>query len=803
MLSRLKLAFKLPAMVVLIALLTGLSVTIVGFLIGDRTVREQAEQRLTSVSTNTAATLESYFTEVAEDLQVFAGRAEIGASIDAFAGALYTLKRQGDPTALLQDAYIASNPNPAEERMLLDTSDKLSVYDLHHRALHPDFRDLLEKRGYSDILLFDGQGSNVYTVRKEEDFGTNFNEGAGPWADTDLGKVYRAAAAGTEGQVFLSDFAPYGPSGGTAASFIAAPVIDQGFLIGVLAFQMPADRIADELSSTLGLGETGQVFLVGQDGIARNDSPRTASNDALSLKLEGAPITAALGGRASEGEIMLDGAAYAVAATPLSFGGIDWAVVALESQDAIAAPSVALRNTMMVMGLVMLVIAVIASLLIARTITRPITRLNGAMAEIAADRLDIDVPGLERGDELGDMARAVEVFRSNGLTMRELHDQEEGAHRQRASYARMMEGLQDDIGQVVGAALDGDFSRRVGTDLADERLRSLAASVNAMVESVEQGLADVGQVLGALAEANLGQRMRGEHKGAFARLQDDANRVADTLSDIVGQLRGTSRSLKTATGEILSGANDLSERTTRQAATIEETSAAIEQLSRTVTDNASHAENASRQALDVARAADSSADVMGQATEAMDRITQASAKISSIIGMIDDIAFQTNLLALNASVEAARAGEAGQGFAVVAVEVRRLAQSTAEASKEVKTLIEQSDEEVRSGSTLVADASERLLTVRRAIDANTALLADIARASRAQASAIDEVSVAVRQMDEMTQHNAALVEETNAAIEQTEAQAGDLDRVVGTFTLAERGNGGGAPERGPRLFVVG
>jgi len=419
-----------------------------------------------------------------------------------------------------------------------------------------------------------------------------------------------------------------------------------------------------------------------------------------------------------------------------------------------------------------------------RSITRPLARLNGGIVEVANGHYGVRIEGVERRDEIGKMAKAVEVFRENGLKVAEMTEAEAAriVADQRAR-AEMMQQLQAAFGNVVDAAVAGDFSRRVDVAFPDEELNNLAASVNNLVETVDRGIGETGEVLSALADTNLTQRMRGDYSGALRKLKDDTNSVADKLTEIVGQLRSTSGMLKTATGEILSGANDLSERTTRQAATIEETSAAMEQLSTTVLQNADRARDASVNAAEVTRTAEEGGQVMTRANDAMEKITASSAKISNIIGLIDDIAFQTNLLALNASVEAARAGEAGKGFAVVAVEVRRLAQSAAEASSEVKALIEQSSSEVQAGSKLVSDAAQRLSAMLEAARANNALMDGIARESREQASAIEEVNTAVRQMDEMTQHNAALVEEINAAIEQTESQARELDRVVDIFTI--------------------
>ncbi len=344
------------------------------------------------------------------------------------------------------------------------------------------------------------------------------------------------------------------------------------------------------------------------------------------------------------------------------------------------------------------------------------------------------------------------------------------------------------LAEIMKAVMiDIDYAVSVYFDKMTDDAAELAA---ANADKVMLAVTETGNVLRQLAVGNLTERIETQFDPSLQALRDETNAVADKLQDIIGQLRKTSRSLKGATGEILAGANDLSQRTTQQAAAIEETSAAMEQLSTTVVENAKRAELARGKAQAVAGAAEQGGKVMRDANEAMERITTSSAKISNIIGMIDDIAFQTNLLALNASVEAARAGDAGKGFAVVAVEVRRLAQSAASASSEVKALIEQSANEVKGGSKLVSEAADKLAAMLEGVRENTDLINGIAQASHEQSNAISEVTTAIRQMDEMTQHNAALVEETNAAIEQTEGQANELDRIVDLFVLA----GGDQPE---------
>jgi methyl-accepting chemotaxis protein len=781
----LPIARKLPLALVGSALLVSLGVGLASYMIGSEALRDAAETNQQILAGERAAAVSTYLRAVEDDL-IATSRSE--ATVQAlrdFGGAWLTFKT--DPTAEVRALYVDTNPNQ-NDLSALETLGTTGTYDVTHTRFHKGYRTQALARGYRDIYLFDPKGFMVYSVTKSTDFGTSFAEG-GPMAGTDLGRAFQAAIAiENPDDIATTDFATYAASGGLPASFFAKPVFNaQGRKVGVVALQLPSERLDDVIGNRTGLGTTGEVLVVGADGLLRTNSIFTEENDALVAPFDPATLAAALEGAVESASTSpYRTGSMIVAAAPITTPSGTWAAVASMSTDEVLAPVVNMRNMMLLIGAGLLAIVAAGGLLFSRTITLPITRLTGTMQTVAEGNFDVDVPGNARGDELGAMARAVEVFRENGRKVTELTEAEAAqALRSQEERARMMVSLQRAFGDVVDAAIAGDFTRRVDAQFPDAELNSLAASINRLVETVDRGLDETGSVLSALADADLTRRVLGDYQGAFARLKNDTNQVAEKLGEIVGDLRETSGALKTATGEILSGANDLSERTSRQAATIEETSATMDQLAATVLGNAGKAETASRKARDVSVAAEEGGAVMARATEAMDRITASSAKISNIIGLIDDIAFQTNLLALNASVEAARAGDAGKGFAVVAVEVRRLAQSAASASSDVKTLIEQSAQEVSGGTKLVTEAAGKLNSMLDSIRDNTQALEAIARDSREQASAIEEVNVAVRQMDEMTQHNAALVEEINASIEQTEAQASKLDTIVEIFNVAD------------------
>ena len=785
---QLRIAQKLPLALVGSALVVSAGVGIASYFIGLGTVEEQRDQSM-QASLNTATTMVSeYFSSAEVDLRLFVQRSDTVTAMKNLTRALEELRMGLKERAALQlqTAYVTENPNQDDRSALDSANGKGATYDAPHKRFHPGFRTLKLERDYSDVLLVSATGDVVYSVAKNIDFAGNVV--ADPvLAASGLGQAFTAAKDLPDGSAAFVDFSVYGPAG-TPQSFMAMPVFDKDENTGVMVLAISPAAMSSRVSELSGMGKSGEVVVVGQDGLLRSESPKTAADDVLVTALTSDVVTAAFSGQSGEGmSTDYRGAPMVVRAEPISVGGVTWAVTAVQPEDEALAPVVSMRNMTLLVGGVLLAIAAVLGFFFARSISRPISRLTHTMETLAEGDLAVEVSGGHRGDEIGAMARAVEVFRQNGLRMAEMTEAEAASIiRGQADRAAMMQKLQRSFGHVVDAAIAGDFSRRVEADFPDDELNALARSVNGLVETVDRGVGETGVVLSALANTDLTHRMEGDYQGAFARLKSDVNAVADRLTDVVGELRATSGTLKTATGEILSGANDLSERTTKQAATIEETSAAMEQLASTVLQNAQRAQEASAAAGDVTNSAEVGGQVMAQATEAMEKITASSAKISNIIGMIDDIAFQTNLLALNASVEAARAGEAGKGFAVVAVEVRRLAQSAASASSDVKQLIEQSASEVKGGTRLVSDAASKLAAMLQAARSSNDLMNGIARESREQASSIEEVNAAVRQMDEMTQHNAALVEEMNAAIEQTEAQATKLDGIVDIFATDGR-----------------
>ncbi len=341
--------------------------------------------------------------------------------------------------------------------------------------------------------------------------------------------------------------------------------------------------------------------------------------------------------------------------------------------------------------------------------------------------------------------------------------------------------IEDEIKDILEGALHGDLSRRVALEDKTGFFRAISEGINNIAATVSDVSEEVATALDALAGGDLSQRITKTYEGVFGRLKNDYNTTADKLGEVVGRITDATKAISSAAAEISTSSVDLSERTEQQASNLEETTAAMEQLGASTRRNADNAIQANQQATQAKQAAEHGGKLAESAVDSIKRIEQASRKITEIIGVIDEIAFQTNLLALNAAVEAARAGDAGKGFAVVAQEVRVLAQRSAQASKEIKTLITASDSQVRDGVEMVQKAGGALGGIVDSVNRVARMIEAMATSSSEQASAIGEINSAVAWLDETTQKNAALVEESAAAAQSMAGQSRDLQDLMAFF----------------------
>ncbi len=423
-----------------------------------------------------------------------------------------------------------------------------------------------------------------------------------------------------------------------------------------------------------------------------------------------------------------------------------------------------------------------------RQLSHPIMSLTSAMQQIAGGDFNAQVAGAGRADEIGDMALAIEVFRKNGIEVARMNASE-------SAMRAKSDDLQARMANVVAAAAEGDFTRRIDKQWGEESLDRVARQVDELIASVDAGVSETRRVVKSLAEGDLTDSMRGSFKGAFEELQHNVNGTMETLRGTMKNVRSATGSINGSAAELSNATNDLSRRTEQQAAALEETSAALDQITAVVKTSTERANEATAMVSEAKQSAVQSGEVVRNAIDAMGRIEQASREIAQITNVIDEIAFQTNLLALNAGVEAARAGEAGKGFAVVAQEVRELAQRSASAAKDIKGLISKSGSEVAAGVELVQKTGEALSEIESRVLSINDHIHSIAVASREQATGLAEVNTAVNQMDQVTQRNAAMVEETSAATSKLSSEADSLFALVSNFNIGHEGERSVEPVR--------
>ena len=526
---------------------------------------------------------------------------------------------------------------------------------------------------------------------------------------------------------------------------------------------IPAGFESHEMIDTIGrmTGQTATIFAWDAEtkdfwrkttNIIKPDGKRAVGTP---LGQKGAVYPILTKGKTFRGEAVILGTPYYTIYEPIyspagATIGILYAGVRSADIDALASQ---LAWTIGTVAILVLLAATAIAVFVTKQILGGIPRLTVVATALADGNLDIEVPGQDQRNEIGSLARSLKVLRD---------------------------------GAVEKQTLESDTMRNREQTEGERKQRESEKAAHE--QEIESAVAEIGSGLSQLSAGNLLVRLEHPFSGEFEKLRTDFNHAAERLSQTMTELRGETHEINSGASEMQAATDDLARRTEQQAASLEETSAALDEITATVRSAASRAEEARDMAEKTQTSTVNSRGVVSNAVDAMSRIESASGEISKIISVIDEIAFQTNLLALNAGVEAARAGEAGKGFAVVAQEVRELAQRSASAAKDIKELITKSGTEVSSGVHLVNETGEALGKISEQVNAINDHIASIATAAREQTTGLSEVNSAVNQMDQVTQQNAAMVEEANAVMHRVAGSAKKLAGMIDQFDVGSDRN---------------
>lgn len=850
-----RLAIRMPVVAGVMLVALTVSVAGTGYFVAKEMIGDREHQKMQDLASERAEGLKVFLEGISQDLLLVAENSTVRDAVRSMTGAYQSLDAA---SGTLQRSYIDDNPHPLGERQKLASAAANNSYDLVHREFHPTLEHFMSALGFADIYIAAPNGDLVYSVAKEADFATNLMNGR--WRDTALGAAFRASVNSADGEVSVQDLSSYAPRSGAPTGFMSAPVYGNGKVEGVLIARMPLARIQDMVSREAHMGEHGEVFVVGRDMLMRTDLPLTDAREVLQASFESPLVDQALKGNTSYELVEnTEGLLEVAGASAVGYPGLDWVVVSRAQEAELLGALAHLRDMFLIVGIVGLFVSLLITTLSVRVITRRMRLLVGTVERLARGENGVEIPGLTKADELGDIARAlseidarnVEVMRIKsaldsaaanvmvsdvdlnivyanealGKTMKtaeaairsELpqfsadnfigknidmfhkkpeHQRSMLARLTDTHHAKIMVGgrsfrfaaspifdgagikigfvvewnditrdieVEQEIGALVAAAVEGDFSKRLDLEGKEGFQRILADAMNRLCSTTSDAINAVADALSGLSEGDLTRRVEGDFAGLFGKLQGDANKTSEQLSQIVLEIMSAADEVTAAADEISSGTTDLSSRTEQQASNLEETAASMEEMSSTIKQNAENAQQANQLSSSAREVAMRGGSIVENAISAMSRIEESSQKVSDIIGVIDEIAFQTNLLALNAAVEAARAGDAGKGFAVVASEVRTLAQRSSQAAKDIKGLIVDSGAQVKDGVELVNNTGKSLGEIVDSIKRLSDIVSEISAASNEQSTGVEEINRAVSQMDEMTQQNAALVEQSAAS----------------------------------------
>lgn len=664
-----------------------------------------------------------------------------------------TLAKTGNPAEQLIATFVTANPFPVGEREKLIKPEGASVYYyMAHEKTQIDVANILKGTAFTDLLVVEPEGNVVYSYKKADNFAANLKDGK--WAETSLGKTFGKAldnaAKATEDNGAEPAFSGIAIDEVTGRSgiFYAVPIVKLGAIKGVIVLQLGDEPIVQTLTKGLNSKSSEAAVLMSADGQAIMPFEGTLKSlDAAPFGEAAARVEAGEQGMIHE-TIRLDDVWTEGYFRPIVIDGRTLMIVETVDRKEIYAGSVEIARNLLLIGIGALAMLAAATAFFTNRLFAPLTELAGLTRAVSEGKLDAEIANQNRKDEIGTMARALGRFRQSLLDQRKLETDAE-AERSRTEQER----------QARLAEKDAE-----------------ARTLQRVVQSLDTGLSQ-------LAGGDLSYQISEAFPAELESLRINFNHAISTLNATLSAIGGNSNAVRSSSRSMSSGADQLATRTERQAVSIGQTANAINAITEAVRTQITRGEQAERIAGDAKKGTQESGRIMQDTISAMEEIQNSSRQINQIINVIDEIAFQTNLLALNAGVEAARAGESGKGFAVVAQEVRELAQRSSKAAKEISTLLQKSTADVENGVALVEKAGNALQNIGGFVEAINERLHEIIESTREEAETLKSINSAVAELDQVTQQNAAMVEESTAAIHQLAAEAGEMDEQLGQFRL--------------------
>ena len=689
---KLNIAKKLPIVIVSLALLSLATASYEAMSEAEGALEEVQAQKLEAVQESRIANLSNYLGGIREELQTMATNHMAIDGIkdleDSFAELGY------DPKQVAQKLYIDDNPNAAGEKHKLDYAPDGSAYSQFHKKYHPWFRQLMEARGYYDVFLLNEDGDVVYSVYKEADFATNVVNGE--WKESDLGKVFREVENKPVGTVVFTDFAPYAPSAGVPASFMATPVYEYGGEFhGAVVFQMPIDRINKIMQNEAGMGETGESFLVGQDKLMRSDSRFSKESDILKTVVDSEAVAKSFANE--DGTMVANdyrGVEVVTAYGPITFNGVTWAVVAKIDMEEIDIPVVEMQNVILIAALVIALVVTGIGVFFARSITKPIANMTDVMGVLAGGNLEAEVPSLDRTDEIGDMAKAVSVFKDNAIEVKRLEAQQKAdEERAEKEKRKMMLDMADNFENSVGGVVNSVSS-------AATEMQSSAQSVSGTAEQTSKQ----STVVAAAAE---------EASTNVQTVASASEELSSSISEISRQVSQSTQISSTAVAEV-QGANEKVKGLADAANKIGEVVALITDIADQTNLLALNA------TIEAARAGDAgkgfavvASEVKNLATQTAKATEEISAQIGGIQGAtqeavnaIESIGSIINQMSEISATIASAVEEQGAATQEIARNVEQAAQGTTEVASTIQQVNEAADETGKSATDMLSASGE-------------------------------------------------------------------------------------------------